>query len=191
MNTERKNILIVGEEQTGKTTLVKKIIDEIGHKQGFITRESTKVDGKFERVTYNLVPIHDQEYIEKESGIEMGSIKFNRKGGAEYTEADFSTLKPIFRRLRNTNGHFLFADEISLMDGLVSDVEFYKLVNAYLASPNLMLGTISPQNEGTPSYYFVENVLHRPDAVVFDLGKNSVDEVENMVRESIHPRYFL
>ena len=177
------NILIVGEERSGKTTLMEKLVEGIIHKKGFITRETSEniiLDEKpVERVTYFVRPCINGSFQEE---INLGYADFEDNRVVRATQ-DYSRLDPIVKQLMGKiNGDLLFADEITLMDGLASHAPFYELINKFLdAKNNMFIGTISPARE-------LENSL--PRAIAANLDSRSLHSSEqDKAVQRIDPKY--
>ncbi|MEK6891224.1 MAG: hypothetical protein AABX03_03735 [Nanoarchaeota archaeon] len=209
VNAKLKNIIIVGEEKSGKTALMEKIIQNIPHKKGFLTREDSNIllvnsDGeiiesnkgiKVERVTYFVRPFFDGSFQEE---VKLGYVDFSLSEENKVLRApnDFTRLKPTIKSLMGKmNGDLAFADEITLMDGHAPYSPFYDLINKFLDTENPFIGTISPYTEldhRLPRDIAINLDLRSTkisDTARFELTPNNREEVYQQVMDLIPPKY--
>lgn len=193
---ENPNIIIVGGEQSGKTRLLERLALDIlpSKRKGFLTREDIKnIDGQVERVSYFLQEIGLSDVNDQSFKLYMGDVTFETEGNTIISPQLEDATKRFKEMGRKLNGSVLLADEITLMDGLINDLNFYALVNSYLNSPNLVIATCSSLPERIenfqPQHYFVNAVLKRPDVkgFRFDLCKENAEqtylEIKNLIPE--------
>lgn len=194
MAEENPNIIIVGDEQVGKTRLLERIALDIlpNKRRGFLTREEISVNGEEQEVSYYLQELGEGDIADESSIIYMGRVIFKEEDNIVRPRLEDATKK--FKEMgKKLNGGIILADDITLMDGTINEVNFYKLVNAYLNSPNLLIATCSslPERMETfqPQHYFANAVLKREDARVFDLTPENREEVYREVSCLIPDKY--
>jgi len=137
-----KNIvLLTAPPRTGKSTLIKKVVAEIGEENfcGFFTEEMREND---ERVAFKVKDINGDEFtlahVDMKSGYKIDSLK--ARGGAYYVDIDkFETfIANLFAKIKEDK--ILCIDEIGPMQAF-SPV-FRKMITELFNSPTAVLGTI-------------------------------------------------
>ncbi|HLD97764.1 MAG TPA: hypothetical protein VI815_00390 [Candidatus Nanoarchaeia archaeon] len=202
-----KNILIVGEEQSGKTTLMERLVHDLFPKRGFLTSETSEIlsvndkgevvegnDGvKIERVNYSIRPFFAGRFQDE---VELGYVDFL---GDDVLRAvqNYTKLSHMVKSLMGKrNGDITFADEITLMDGYVNFPPFYELTNKFLNEGLTFIGTISPCSELKASSLpkSIATVLEaRPEGVGdtkrFELTNFNRDDIYREVMSLVPNRY--
>src|SRR3990167_373772 len=162
----RKNILITGMPRSGKSTLLKKLIQKFDQKVGFVTNEVRK-DG--ERVGFEL-----ETHTGEKSMFANMNFKTNFKVSRYFVDVD--NLEVIIPKVENfRNGDFLFLDEIGQME-LFSE-KFKKLVIKYIDSPNTCIATLSKvyTNE------FIESIKNRTDIILIEITEYNSGEKDKYI----------
>ena len=159
----RKNILITGMPRSGKSTLLKKIIQQVGNRVGFITNEVRK-DG--ERIGFEL-----ENHKGEKSMLANVDFKTNFKVSRYFV--NIKNLDEIIPSVNQFSVHdFLFLDEIGQME-LFSE-KFKALVQKYFDSPNTCIATLSK----VYSDEFTELIKKRKDIFLIEITEENRDEKE-------------
>ncbi len=163
-------ILLTGQPHSGKTTLLAKVIEEVEHKQGFVTKE---IKPGAQRVGFELIATDGTRailaHVDHKSEMQVSRYFVDVHGLEEFIE-------PLF--------HFepdqlLYIDEIGQME-LFSD-RFKDLVRTYLDSSNNFVGTIT-------SVYtddFVEEIKSRKAVQIIEVTEENRDELVSKLTMNI------
>lgn len=166
----RNNILITGKPKSGKSTLLRKLINNISDKVGFVTNEILGDVGRL--------------------GFEIETYSHKKKVLAH---VDFETLHKVSKYFVNIQNldelipevysfqteDFLYLDEIGQMQ-LFSD-QFKELVLKYLSSPNTCLATLSSVFEDD----FTKHIKARQDVIIVEISSEDRDVKEKFLRQLI------
>jgi nucleoside-triphosphatase len=160
-------ILLTAQPHTGKTTLMAKLLDSAGSKQGFITKEIKEGD---QRIGFKLVSPNGREvtlaHVNHKSDYPVSRYFVDVDALDEFLEPLFS-FQP---------GQLLYIDEIGQME-LFSE-KFKKLVELYLDAPNNFLGTIT----SVYSDEFVQKVKARDDVEIIEVTLENRDQLVAKLR---------
>ena len=164
------NIFITGVPRSGKTTLIKRVLDSLnGDKKGFITRE---VREEGQRTGFEIITSTGEKTLL--AGINIKShIKVSRYF------IDILGFEGLLSPLYNIRKELLYIDEIGQME-LYSN-RFQGLVRLYLDSSNLFLGTISKVYE----HPLIREIRKRRDVTLFDLTSENREEIFRKVHTLI------
>jgi len=159
-------ILLTGKPKSGKTTLLKVLIDDTDFKQGFVTEQILKDDV---RTGFELVSAEGVR--ETLADIDSKShIRVSRYGvNVEQFDTFLSGLPPL------APGKLIYVDEIGQME-LYSDY-FKKLIETYLSAPNPYLGTIT----SVYTDVFVDKIINREDILLIEIN----DQNRSMVHDAL------
>lgn len=162
----RKNILITGMPRSGKSTLLKKIIQNFDHKVGFVTNEVRK-DG--ERIGFEL-----ETHKREKSMLANVDFKTNLKVSRYFIDIkNLDKTIPYVDKFDERD--FLFLDEIGQMQ-LFSEA-FKLLVEKYLDSTNTCIATLSK----IYSDEFIENIKKRNDIFLIEITEENRDSKEKYI----------
>jgi nucleoside-triphosphatase THEP1 len=163
----RKNIIITGIPRSGKSTILKKIIQKIYHKVGFVANEVCK-DG--ERVGFELENHKGEKCT-------LASVDFQTKFKVSKYFVDIKNLDKMIQSLdKFDKGDFLFLDEIGQME-LFSE-SFKLLVERYLNSSNIFLATLSKIYTND----FIESIKKRKDIFLIEITEKNRNEKEEYIK---------
>ena len=168
----RKNILITGPPGCGKTTLVRKVVRDLGTlpMAGFYTEEIRERTG---RVGFALEGLDGRRGVL--SHVKVGGPHRIGRYGVDLVGFEF-----FLRGLNMTNPalRLVLIDEIGKME-CISDL-FRKLVRERLDSPVPFLATIALR--GTPP---IERIKLRPDVELISMNNENRDEKFRDILEEV------
>ena len=157
-----EKILVTGQPHTGKSTLIHKLIDGVSKKQGFVSLEVSE-DGI--RTGFEILTADGIEAI-------LASIHTQSPIKVSKYSVDVASLDQVLPRLQQFKpDDLLYIDEIGQME-LYSE-EFKKLVETYLNSQNLFIGTITQ----VYSDEFIKRVLERRDVTIVEMSEENREKV--------------
>lgn len=172
MRQQMKNILVTGRPGVGKTTLVRKIIQDLDlDAGGFYTQEVRK---RGIRQGFEIVTLSGKRGT-------LASVNFKSpyrvgKYGVNLRDLEEVAGGAIEEALKK-NG-FLIIDEIGGME-LLSE-KFISLLKKALESPVKILGVIKLKDN-----QLTTEIKNRSDTVVYFLDRQNFSQVEQKVKETI------
>jgi len=149
--------------RSGKSTLLKKIIQQFDNKVGFVTNEVRK-DG--ERIGFEIETNAGEKSM-------LANVDFKTNFKVSRYFVDIENLDLMISKVENfEKNDFLFLDEIGQME-LFSE-KFKVLVEKYLDSTNICIATLSKiySNE------FIEDIKRRNDIFLIEITESNRDEKE-------------
>jgi len=156
-------ILLTGIPRSGKTTLLKKVVQNFNDKKGFYTDEILVND---ERVGFEIVTSDGDKST-------IAHIDFQTEDVVGKYKVDIEKLDRLLPSLSSySTEHLLYVDEIARME-LFSE-KFKALVNNYLDSSNNFIGTIANNFESD----FRDSVLNREDVKLITVTSENGDNLE-------------
>ncbi len=164
MDSTKKNILITGIPGSGKTTLIKKISEELKdyHPVGFFT---TEIREEGIRKGFELVSLNGRSgilsHVEIKSPYRVGKYKVDVRGFE-----DFLDSIPFL----GSETNLIIIDEIGKMECL-SD-KFKNLVRQIFDSDKLLIATIAFKSSG-----FIAELKSRGDVKLFDMTHGNRDSL--------------
>jgi nucleoside-triphosphatase THEP1 len=157
INPKLPRILLTGKIKTGKSTIVKKFIDNIPveDREGFIT--CGMFDGNGERYGFELVSSNGDEALfaskREKAGVPFGNHHLSLDALEDFLEK----IPPSKEK------QVLFIDEIGDMQ-LMSE-KFRMLAKEYLSKNNLLIATIKLSSNDE----LVKEIRERKDVILFEL----------------------
>lgn len=163
----QKNIIIIGEPKSGKSTLLANIIKGIPNTVGIVTKEIRNGDV---RVGFEIESHTNHKtilaHVETETKYKVSKYFVNVEN-LESMLPEISTFK---------KDDVLYIDEIGQMQ--LFSKEFKKTTLQFLDAPNICLATLT-------SVYaddFIGNIKKRDDIILVELTKENREEKEKFVR---------
>ena len=172
MVTIKKNIIITGQPGIGKTTLIKKLSEElkIYNPIGFYTNEIRK-NGI--RKGFGLVTLDGGEgllsYINIKSPYRVGKYRVDVSGFER-----FINLIPFL----NSDSKLIIIDEIGKMECF--SARFNRLIWEILNSENLLIATVALKGKG-----LIEKIKRRDDIILFEITHENRDYLLEEILEKI------
>jgi nucleoside-triphosphatase len=165
-----KNILITGGVKSGKSTLLRNLVEDIPQKTGFVTNEildkTGRVGFEIETSTKHKISL---AHINSETPHKVGRFFVN-----------IQNLKLAVAKVAAfRDGDILYLDEIGQMQ-LLSE-KFKDLVIKFLDSENICLTTLSSiyQDE------FIENVKERDDVILVEISAENREAKKKFIKQLI------
>jgi len=164
MGQTKKNILLTGPPGIGKTTLVRKLSEELKglHPAGFYTEEIRQ--GGI-RKGFSLISLNGKKGLLSHTGIQspnrVGRYRVDVKGFEGFLES-VAFFAP------KTN--LIVIDEIGKMECL--SPKFRRLIKQILDSEKLVIATIARKGRG-----IIEEIKKREDVKVFEAKKDNRDSL--------------
>ncbi len=165
----QKNILITGRPGSGKSTLVKKLIENIPQRVGFVTSEILEDE---KRVGFE-VETHQQLKATVAHVDFKTSARLSERSKFFIDMSNLESLIPEVSEFRVDD--FLYLDEIGQMQ-LLSH-QFQQLVTRYLDSENTCLATLSSVFEDD----FIKSIKERTDVIIVEISAETREETEKFV----------
>lgn len=174
-----KNIIIMGLPQTGKSTLLKSVLDSYdGMITGLITTEMREND---KRVGFTMGNYHKRDqinpfakviaHVDFDSNIKVSKYRVNI---SEINKQALSQWRVSF-----TPKYLLYLDEVGEMQ-MYSQV-FTELAQKYLDTPNICIMTVSEKY----TCNFIENIKKRDDIELIELTLENRDRMKTYILEKI------
>ena len=174
MESGKKNLLITGLPGVGKTTLIKKISEELKHLRpvGFYTEE---IREKGVRKGFELISLEGRRGLLSHRDIKgphrVGHYKVDLKGFEDFLDSiPFS--HPLIR--------FIIIDEIGKMECL-SD-KFKKILKEILDSEKWMIATIALKGRG-----LIAEIKEREDVKLFEISQSNRETLLSEILEEVTP----
>ena len=162
------NILLTGQPKSGKTTLLKKLVEDLNLKKGLFAEEIRR---QGERIGFEVVCSNGKKAllasIDSESEIRVG------KYGVEIES--FEELLNDLPELDEDETFYL--DEIGQMQ--LNSNKFKQVVREYLDKTNTLVGTVSAVYENE----FIDEVRSRSDVFVVEITPETREEKLNFIKE--------
>ncbi len=172
MALTKKDILITGIPGIGKTTLIRKLSEELKdfHPAGFYTSE---VREKGIRKGFELISLDGGKgllsHIDIKSPYRIGKYRVDIKGFEDFLDS-IPFLDPATR--------LIFIDEIGKME-LLSD-KFIRLLKEILNSEKVVIATISLKGDG-----LIAETKRRDNIRLFEITKNNRDSLLSEILKEI------
>ena len=167
-----KNILICGPPGVGKTTLIKKILENIKLRAGGFYTGEIKENNR--RVGFKIISLDNQEGI-----LAHISIKNSRRVGmygVNIYDLENIGVKCLNQALKDDD--LILIDEIGKME--VFSEEFKEKVLDCLNSKKIVLATISIGGDK-----FISNIKKRDDIILFEVTKESRNKLVEIISSLI------
>ena len=172
-----KNILICGPPGVGKTTLIKKILENINLRAGGFYTEEIKENNR--RVGFKIISLDNQEGILAHTSIKK-SKRVGRYGVNIYDLENIG-VKSLSQALRDDD--LIIIDEIGKME--VFSEEFKEKVLDCLNSEKFVLATI-----GIGGDKFISNIKRRDDIILFKVTKENRNKLIEIISSLILEKSF-
>ena len=167
-----ENILVTGKPQTGKTTLIKRLMENVSSAGGFYTEELR--DGRA-RVGFKIVTLDGKEGILAKKG--MPSPFQVGKYGIDVKDLEEIGVKTIEEAILFKE--IIVIDEIAAME--LFSPAFKEVVIKALDCPKMVLGVIQMSN-----LPFLNDIRNRRDVWVFKLDIYNRENFFRFLKGKIH-----
>jgi nucleoside-triphosphatase len=175
MEMKKKNILITGLPGVGKTTLIKKLSEELKHFHpvGFYTEEIREGG---ERKGFELISLEGKRGLlshkEINSPYRVGQYGVDIKGFE-----DFLGTISFF----NPSAHLIMIDEIGKME--CYSEKFKKLLTEILDSEKWVMATLALKGSG-----LIAEIKGRKDIKLFEIKQSNRDSLFSEILKEINPK---
>jgi len=172
MDTGAKNLLITGEPGIGKSTVVRKIIEELKPLKpvGFYTEE---IRTKGTRVGFQAISIDGRRrnlaHIDMRSNIVVGKYRVGVYGFEKFLD---------MLELTGCDGRIVIIDEIGKMECMSR--RFREVVCELLEQNRIVVATVAQEGQG-----LIENVKRRDDITLFEMNRRNREEMVGKVLRRI------
>ena len=167
-----KNILICGPPGVGKTTLIKKILENINLRAGGFYTEEIKENNR--RVGFKIISLDNQKGIL--AHISVKGMKRVGRYGVNIYDLENIGVKSLSQALRDDD--LIIIDEIGKME--VFSEEFKEKVLDCLNSEKFVLATI-----GIGGDKFISNIKRRDDIILFKVTKENRNKLIEIISSLI------
>ena len=164
--------LLTGAPGTGKTTIIKELVQKAGRSSGGFCTEESRVHGR--RVGFRILTLDGQEALLSHVDFK-GSFRVG-KYGVNIGDLDSVGVAALERATRERD--MVVVDEIGKMELLSSS--FRRAVEEALASGKTVLGTIMLARDP-----WADEIKRRPYVGVVSVAKSNRDEVADLVLDWI------
>jgi len=167
---EKKNIFLTGAPSSGKTTVIKKIIEKLDHPaNGFYTEEE-RVDGK--RVGFLMKTLNGKNgYLAHQDIKSDFSIRRYGVSIENIETIAAASITPV-------KNNIIILDEIGKMECFSST--FKQAATNALDSPNIVIGTITLGGNA-----FIRDLKKREDIEINELTENNRDLLPDLILKKI------
>lgn len=166
-----ENVLVTGKPRTGKTTLIKRLVENLSSAGGFYTEELRNGHG---RRGFKIVTLDGKEGILAKKG--MPSPFHVGKYGIDVKDLEETGVKAIEDAILFKE--IIVIDEIAKME-LFSSC-FKEVVIKALDCPKMVLGVIQMSN-----LPFLNNIRNRRDVKIFQLDIHNREKLFQFLSEKI------
>jgi nucleoside-triphosphatase len=166
----KKNIFLTGAPSSGKTTVIRKVIDSLRlPARGFYTEEE-RVEGK--RVGFLMKTLEGKKgYLAHQ---DITSDFHIRRYGVSIENIEALAVPSI----APVNGHIIILDEIGKME-CFSELFKKAAINA-LASPNIVVGTVTYGGDD-----FILGIKKREDLEILEVTQDNRDTLPDLILRKI------
>ncbi len=173
-------ILVTGRPGSGKTTLVRRVVEALGRPaSGFYTRETRGPDGRrtgFELVTLDAGPPDGQGQIATLAHVSIKGPHRVGRYGVDIAALDRVGVPAIEAAVEA--GHLVVIDEIGKMELL--STAFQRAVIEAIRPHCLLFGTIMQA-----PHPFADELKAQPDALLFELTETNRHDVRALVEAQL------
>lgn len=163
MTSQSRNILITGLPGSGKTTLIKKLADELREYSpaGFYTEEirSHGIRKGFRLATLDGKKTGTLAHVDIKGTHHVGKYGVDLQGFEQFLEA---------AHLSDPHQRLVIIDEIGRMECM--SAKFRAMATSLMDSPAPVIATIALKAGG-----FIDKVKHRPDVQIFRITERNRD----------------
>lgn len=168
-NCMQKNVLITGMPKSGKSTILRRLVENIPNKVGFVTNEVLGADG---RVGFEM-----ETHAGNKAVLAHIDLQTGRKVSKYFVDID--SLESLIPEMSDFDNNFIYLDEIGEMQ--LSSNRFKELVLKYLDSPNPCIATLSSVYEDD----FIRGIKKRADVTIVEITPENRDDVERLLIQHI------
>lgn len=172
METGAKNLLITGEPGIGKSTVIKKLIEELKALKpvGFFTDE---IRNGGTRVGFQLVSLDGRRrnlaHVDMRSRLIVGKYRVNVYGFDKFLNS---------LDLEGSDGRLIIIDEIGRMECLSR--RFRQMMTEVLEQDRIVVATVARSGGG-----MIDTVKQRDDVILFELNRRNREEMVGKVVRQI------
>lgn len=169
-------VLLTGEPKVGKSTIIKRSLEEVKDKSGFWTSELRNDDQRHGFITQD----------DKGQTVQLASVYQQTAHQIGRFYVDTKSFDQFLRQIALPRpSSLIYIDEIGRMQMLSND--FRSLLADRMSRPNMMIGTIAKENHEP----LMETIKNDPETILVEVSLDNREEVLKLIQAIIGSHHLL